>query len=263
MSLLRYIVRLAIVAVMVVLGLLIIATVFPFLGVKTRAWANRTWSRTLMAVIGVKVLVRGQPCLDAPVLWIANHVSWLDIYVLNSVRATSFVAKAEIRRWPVIGWLVAGAGTVFIDRKQRQAVQTASQAMRERFARGEAVGLFPEGTTSPGFDLRPFHSSLFEPARHVEVMIQPVALRFLYRGQRSDYAAFVGEQTLMGNAWKVFRTTGLAVEAVFLPPLQRHDDQGKVLDRGALSAQAHRAILAEIREPAHAPAAGQDVPPVS
>ncbi len=249
MSLLRYVLRLAIILAMVLLGLLIIATIFPFLGVQARAWSNRTWSRLLMRVAGVPVIVRGEPCLDRGVLWVANHVSWLDIYVLNSVRATSFVAKAEIRSWPVIGWLVAGAGTVFIDRKQRQAVQTVARAMRERFDRGEAVGLFPEGTTSPGFDLLPFHSSLFEPARHVDVPIQPVALRFMYRGQRSDYAAFVGDQTLMGNAWRVFRTRGVAVEAVFLPPLQRVDAHGATLDRGSLAAQARAAILAEIVEP--------------
>lgn len=244
MSILRYAVRMAIIVPMILAALLIIATCYPFMGVGARARANRTWSRMLLAVCGIRVEVRGQPVLQAPVLWVSNHVSWLDIYVLNSVRATAFVAKAEIRAWPVIGWLVAGAGTVFIDRRQRQAVQRASQDMRARFDRGEAVGLFPEGTTSDGSDVMPFYPSLFEPARLIDVAIQPVALRFMHQGRRSSFAAFVGEESLMANAWRVLRATGVRVEAVFLPPLARQDEHGHVYSRIELAAHAH----AQVRE---------------
>lgn len=248
MSLLRYVVRLTIALALVLLGLLIIAVAFPLMGVRAKAIANRTWSRTLMAACGVKIVVRGEPVLQAPVLWVANHVSWLDIYVLNSVRATAFVAKAEIRKWPIIGWLVAGAGTVFIERGQRHAVHAVSEAMRLRFDRGEAVGLFPEGTTSPGYDVRTFHPSLFEPARHLDVAIQPVALCFMHDGRRSDFAAFVGEESLMGNAWRVLRSRSVVIEAVFLPPLTRQNDKGEVCTRVELATRAHALVRHEVRK---------------
>lgn len=246
MSVLWFVLRIAVIAPMIVAALLIIATCYPFMGVRSRSLANRTWSRMLLAVCGIAVEVRGQPVYEAPVLWVSNHVSWLDIYVLNSVRATAFVAKAEIRRWPVLGWLVAGAGTVFLDRKQRHAVQHASEAMRRRFDRGEVVGLFPEGTTSNGLDVQTFYPSLFEPARLLDVAIQPVALRFLHQGQRSGFAAFVGEETLLENAWRVLRGTGVKVEAVFLPPLARQDEQGRVYTRVELATRAHAMVREQV-----------------
>src|SRR3546814_2365399 len=81
--------------------------------------------------------------------------------------------------------------------------------MKGRFSQGEVVGLFPEGTTSSGFDVGPFHSSLFDAALRAHVDVQPVALRFFHRGQRSDYNAFVGEQNLLQNLWYLLGTTGV------------------------------------------------------
>ena len=101
----------------------------------------------------MRVTQQGEPVLHGGVLWVVNHISWLDIFFLNGVRATAFIAKSEIRQWPVIGWLVAGAGTIFIERASRHAVHKVGLAMQTHFARKQAVGLFPEGTTSPGFDL--------------------------------------------------------------------------------------------------------------
>ena len=175
--------------------------------------------------------------MTGPVLLVANHVSWIDIFVLNSARATSFVAKSEIRSWPVIGWLVAGAGTLFIERGQRHAVHAMGESMQARFRQGDAVGLFPEGTTSEGSELRPFHASLFEPARAAAVEIQPVALRFLQHGQRSGFAAFIGDESLVANLWRVMGTTGLSVEVVFLPPLATRNADGSLPTRLELSHQ--------------------------
>lgn len=201
---------------------------------------NRRWSRMLMCLCGIRVTVSGQPRLHGPVMLVANHVSWVDIFVLNGVRPTAFVAKSDIRGWPVIGWLVAGAGTVFIERGQRHAVRAAGEALRQRFLAGEAVGLFPEGTTSPGYDVQPFHASLFEAAIQAGADIQPVALRFFHRGRRSDYFSFVGEQNLMQNLWCLLGTRGARVEVVFLEPMDgercRRDGRAKV------AAHAHHAI---------------------
>lgn len=200
-------------------GLVTVVAVFPLLRLRQRQWLIHHWSRVLMACCGVKIRVRGRPKREGAVLWVANHVSWVDIFVMDSVRAVSFIAKSDIRKWPVIGWLVAGAGTLFIERGRRHAVRAVGQQMNARFARGEAVGLFPEGTTSPGLDVAPFHTSLFEPALRAGVDIQPVALLFLHRGERSTRYAFVGEQTLVHNIWNLLTASGTVVELVFCPVL--------------------------------------------
>jgi 1-acyl-sn-glycerol-3-phosphate acyltransferase len=171
----------------------------------------------LLALCGVRVTQQGTPVLQGGVLWVVNHVSWLDIFVLNCVRATAFVAKSEIRNWPLIGWLAAGADTIFIERASRHAVHKVGHAMQAHFARDQAVGLFPEGTTSSGFDLLPFYANLFEPARKAATRIQPVALLYFHQARRSDLAAFVGEQTLLESLWCVLSASGLSIDIHFLP----------------------------------------------
>src|SRR5690606_14868050 len=126
------------------------------------------------------------------------------------------------------------------------AVHAMGQSIHDCFARGDAVGLFPEGTTTEGFSTRPFHASLFEPARAEGVDIQPVALRFMHRGQRSGFAAFVGEETLVANLWRGLGTTGLAVEVVFLEPLPTQHAEGHQPPRLELSHMARNAIAGEL-----------------
>ncbi|OZI40743.1 1-acyl-sn-glycerol-3-phosphate acyltransferase [Bordetella genomosp. 1] len=243
MKLLRFIARVALVLPWILFGLLCVSLVYRVLDGNRRAALNRFWSRVLMRMCGVRMHISGEPRLQGAVLWVANHVSWIDIFVVNAVRATSFVAKAEIRAWPVIGWLAAGAGTLFIERTQRHAVHAMGESIQACFARGEAVGLFPEGTTTEGLDLRPFHASLFEPARVADVAVQPVVLRFKHHGERSGFAAFVGEETLVANLWRVLGATGISVEVVFLPALDTHHADGKPFTRLEVSRAARAAIL--------------------
>ena len=219
MKVTRFTLRASLVTIWILCGLLIIALTYPWIGLSGRLWAKKYWSKILLALCGVRVSQRGTPVLQGGVLWVVNHISWLDIFVLNCVRATAFVAKSEIRHWPLIGWLAAGAGTIFIERASRHAVHKVGHAMQAHFAREQAVGLFPEGTTSSGFDLLPFYANLFEPARKAATRIQPVALLYFHQGRRSDLAAFVGEQTLLESLWQVLSNSSLSIEIHFLPTL--------------------------------------------
>ncbi|PLC54781.1 1-acyl-sn-glycerol-3-phosphate acyltransferase [Pollutimonas nitritireducens] len=248
MTVLLFLPRAVLLIIWLLLGLLLVSAVFPYCTPAARSAITRRWSRVLLFFCGVRVEVSGQPIPHGPALWVANHVSWIDIFVINSVRPTSFIAKSEIRHWPVIGWLVSGSGTVFIERGHRHAVREVGQQMKARFERGEIVGLFPEGTTSPGYDVAPFHSSLFDPAIRVNVDIQPLALRFFHRGQRSDYVAFVGEQTLLRNMWRLLGTTGVSIELEFLAVMS--GDYCAQHGRNKVSAHAHHVIRqAIVRRP--------------
>jgi len=245
LHILRFTLRVIPVVVWLLLGLATVILVFPVLPMRWRSALNHVWSRVLMALCGVRMRVLGAPVLRGPVLWVANHVSWIDIFCLNGVRATAFVAKREIRQWPIIGWLVAGAGTIFIERGSRQALHHVGEAMQQRLRRSEVVGLFPEGTTSAGFDVMPFHASLFEAAIRTRVDIQPVALRFYHRGTRSDHAAFTGDQTLVANMWQLLGTTGMCVELVFLPPYPAA--QCQELGRHGIAAMTQQAVMAVVK----------------
>lgn len=251
MSVLLFSVRAIFVFIWIVLGLLSVICIFPFASLPVRKSMNHQWSRVLLVFCGVGVQVQGEPGSSGAALWVANHVSWVDIFVLNGVRPMSFIAKSDIRRWPIIGRLVAGAGTVFIERGQRQAIMAVGEQMKARFEQGEVVGLFPEGTTSTGFDVAPFHSSLFEAAIRANVDIQPVALRFLHRGRRSDYVAFVGEQNLLQNLWCLLGTTGVRVEAEFLPVLS--NAVCRELGRSKTASHTHHVIRGAVKIGGHKP----------
>ncbi len=240
MSVALFALRAPLVALWVLCGLLTIGLVFVWVGRAGRLALKKHWSRVLLWLCGVRTQVEGQPVRSGAVLWVVNHVSWLDIFVLNVVRSTSFVAKQEIRHWPLIGWLAAGADTIFIERGFRHAVHRVGQSMKLRFDRAQAVGLFPEGTTSEGLDVLPFYRNLFEPARASGVTIQPVALRYYHRGQRSAFPAFVGEESLVQNLWRLLGTTGVTVELVFLAPLAQANHQKPTRDE--LAKAAHEAI---------------------
>lgn len=185
----------------VLIGLGIIVVYFSWCHIEKKQQVIRWWSRQLLRLCRVQVEVQGTPIMDGPVLWVANHVSWLDIFVINSVRSTHFVAKSEIRKWPLLGWLVAGAGTVFIERERRHAIKNAVEQLRKLFAKQLVVGVFPEGTTTDGLDVKRFHNSLFAPAIQANAPLQTVALRFYAQGERSTRFAFTGDQSLVANLW--------------------------------------------------------------
>lgn len=244
MALILFPVRALLTICWIVAGLLTELLAFPLMEFRGRQRLIQGWSRILLRLCGVRMQCQGQPIVRGPVLWVANHVSWLDIFVIDAVRPTSFIAKSDIRRWPVIGLLVAWAGTLFIDRRQRHAVREAGRQMRDRFQRGDAVGLFPEGTTSDGLDVRPFHAGLFEAALQAGVPVQPIALRFLQHGRRTGRFAFVGEQTLVANLWVLLGARGVAVEVEFLPPLAADAGDG---GRAELARRTHQAIAHAVR----------------
>ena len=230
------------VSVWIVLGLLTELLIFPCLGRARRRCIVGGWSRVLLCLCGIRVRPVGEPLLKGAVLWVSNHVSWLDIFVLNSVRTTSFVAKSDIRRWPVIGLLVAWAGTLFIDRGHRHAVRQAAQQMQGCFDHGDAVGLFPEGTTTDGTTVLPFYSGLFDAALQGGVPTQPVVLRIVRQGRLAPELAFVGEQTLVANLWWLLGARGVSVECHFLAPIAATED----LSRTALARQAQADIVAAL-----------------
>jgi 1-acyl-sn-glycerol-3-phosphate acyltransferase len=173
-------------------------------------------------------------------LLLSNHISWIDIFAINAAMPCRFVAKAEIVRWPIIGGMVGHSGTLFIERGRRRAVATVNEAVQGYLRAGESIGVFPEGTTTRGDRLLPFHSNLLAPALEVGCPVWPVGLRYTERGMFSDAAAFVGEMGLVTSLANMLVADDLEIEVAFLPAL----DAAAYENRHTLARAAHSALSA-------------------
>ncbi len=183
----------------------------------------RWWSTTLMRIFGFRVRQVGRPLPDAA-MFVCNHVTWLDIELVHSRRAACFVAKAEIARWPVVGWLAACGGTIFHQRGSPNSLGTVMQTMVERMKAGRSVAVFPEGGTSHGGQLRTFHARIFQAALDAEVPVQPVALRYTRDGERWLDVAFRPGESFFANIMRVLGDPASDAEVHFLPVVPPNPD---------------------------------------
>jgi 1-acyl-sn-glycerol-3-phosphate acyltransferase len=176
------------------------------------------WSTLLLRVFGFRSRRFGTPLPD-PVLFVANHTSWLDIELLHSQRAACFVAKAEIASWPLVGWMASRGGTIFHRRGNNHSLASVMAVMVERLRQGRSVAVFPEGGTGHEGVLRVFHARIFQAALDAEVPVQPVALRFARDGRRVVDAGFRVGESFMGNFLRLLGEAPLDVEVHFLEPV--------------------------------------------
>jgi 1-acyl-sn-glycerol-3-phosphate acyltransferase len=197
--------------------------VFPRVPARRRREIIGWWSAKLMRIVGVETLVEGKPpaATETGAMIAANHVSWLDIFVISSIRPTRFIAKSEIRDWPLAGWIAERSGTIFIRREKRSDTARISQRVHAALAQGDCVGLFPEGTTSWGDQVRKFHSSLFEPAVANGAHVHPCAIRY----ERADGAlcremAYADELSFTQSFGLVLRQRGVTVRLSFAPAIE-------------------------------------------
>lgn len=202
--------------------------------------AARWWLHRLTRILGVAVAWRGAPA-DRPVLFVANHVSWLDIPVLGGAAPVHFLAKAEVAGWPLLGRLATAAGTLYIQRGHGQVHERARQ-IAAHIGEGRAILVFPEGTTTDGRDVRGFHPPLFAAATTGGHAVQPVALRYVDGdGNRHETVPFIGDDAFHTHLWRLLDEDRIRVEVHFLPLLEAGDR-----DHRALAAEAHARVRAAV-----------------
>ncbi len=209
-------------------GFWLIRSRFHLLSTEAQGQHVNIWARKMLAISGIELVLKGEPLATGPVLLVANHISWLDILVMHSAVYCRFVSKSEVKRWPLVGTLATGAGTLFIERESRRDAHRVLHHMVTHLQAGQVLAVFPEGTTSDGVSLLPFHANLIQAAITANVPVQAMALRFVDRrtGLVSQAPRFVGNDTLLASMWRTLTARELLAEVtVGAPELARGRDR--------------------------------------
>ncbi len=185
--------------------------------------ATRWWSGRILRIFGMRIRRFGTP-LPGAVLYVANHISWLDIELIHSQRAIHFVAKSEIERWPLVGWLASNAGTIFHRRGSTDSLASVMRRVVDCLRAGAAVGVFPEGGSGHGDRVGTFHARIFQVALDADVPVQPVALRYGRDGRQDPRVPFAHRESFGANFLRVLGGPPMDAEVHFLEPVAAAPD---------------------------------------
>jgi 1-acyl-sn-glycerol-3-phosphate acyltransferase len=226
------------------IGLSICAFAFPFANLAGRERRIKKWSIQLLQICGVQVEIDHATSASTVhrALIVSNHVSWLDIFVVNTFHPCRFVAKSEIRDWPLLGWLCEKSGTIFIARGRVRDVRRIFEGLVASIKAGEHVAFFPEGTTSAQGSMLPFHPNLFEAAIDAEVPIQPFAIRYLNAsGRLHQDVDFIGDMSFAQSMIAILKAGNVKAVLTRLPIIET-----KGRHRRELASATRQAIAANL-----------------
>lgn len=206
----------------VVVGLVIVASIWSLSNRKTKMKLTKWWSGSLLNHFGVQVVIYGERPNEnlSNTMFLINHVSWLDIYALNSIIPLQFIAKSDINNWPILGYLVRKSGTIFINRNNRKDTSRIVDTTTEVLKAGGNVGFFPEGTTTDGTVLERFKSSIVQAAINAKSTIYPVAIRYpLPDGGINTAIAYAGDISMSEAMMNALKQKKTIAELHFLAPI--------------------------------------------
>lgn len=207
-------------------GMLLLALVFPLIKPRSRSNVIARWARGCLKIFAITLEVRDHRLGIEKGLFVSNHVSWLDICVLQSIHPGRFVAKSEVASWPLVGWMAVKTGTLFIHRKQARDVKRVVGELGNLLKAGESAIIFPEGTTTDGQHLLPFHPSLLQSAIAANSIAYPVAIRYeTMNGQLNFNMAYIGTMSLIQSMIRIAAQGRSRVVVTFGTPIRvaKHD----------------------------------------
>jgi len=239
--------RLLLIGLHLISGTLQASLLFGRVDAKRQQRLTSRWSRQLLTLLGVRIDSAIDPAHIGHGLLVSNHISFIDIFVINALLPSAFVAKSDVRQWPLIGGLCRRTGTVFIERGKRKAAELTRQRMLAALVAGQRLAIFPEGTTTRGDRVLPFHGALFQSAIDAAVPVHALALCYFARdGTPSTAPAYIDETSLIRCLITILESGGLVAQiqlaTSFAPPLA---------ERRHLAHRAHQAIAAALGHPGH------------
>jgi 1-acyl-sn-glycerol-3-phosphate acyltransferase len=199
-------------------GYWIIKTRFAKASQAQQAEHVQQWSAQLLSIMGLQLRMVGTPIPSGMIA--ANHISWLDNVAVHSAHFCRFIAKSDIKAWPVIGYLTHQSGMLFIERASRRDAHRVVEAVAGRLQAGDCVAVFPEGTTGDGLQLLPFHANMIQSAIDADACVQPVAIRYVdsKSGKQSFAPSFVGDDTLLRSVWRTLKSDSMTAVITFGEP---------------------------------------------
>ncbi len=214
---------------------------FPTLPQDQREARVQAWALEMLQCLGVSLEVQGTVPLRGPLLLVANHISWLDILVLHATRYCRFISKSDVKGWPLVGTLATGAGTLYIERSSRRDALRVVHDMAQALRDGDVLAVFPEGTTSNGTAMLPFHANLLQAAISAKSPVLPVALQYLEADgdTPSRAVSYVGDESLVGSVWRTLSARGVRAVVRFGEP---QSTEGR--DRREMAKELHAAVAA-------------------
>ncbi|MBP9942293.1 MAG: 1-acyl-sn-glycerol-3-phosphate acyltransferase [Comamonas sp.] len=231
----------------IVQGIRLVRNGFNHLDAHAQQREVEHWAQGFLRKAGIALQVEGLPIAANPVLWVANHQSWLDIPTLHAARYCRFVSKAEIAKWPLVGHLARSVGTLFIQRGSRRETQRIVQTMTEALQQGDSLAVFPEGTVGNGRDLLPFYGNTLQAAIDADVPIQPVGMTFVdARTGQASYAPCEAwqDEPIVRSLWRTLKTDHLVAVVRYGTP-----EKANGRDRRAWASDL-RACVEALRQPA-------------
>ncbi len=214
--------------------------------------AIRQWMQQACRIIGLQIQITGNLPEQNGQLYIANHVSWLDIIAIASVTDCKFLAKASIRHWPVIGWFTASMGSLFIRRHNRRAFHKSLQRVQERLQQGASICIFPEGTTSDGRHVLPFHSGLLQSAIDAEVAVQPLVLKYENAdGEYEEHAPYYGNHVFVLHMLKLLCRPQTQLKLTVLPAMPQQTGADRQMLARVLEQRFSRELVTHLEKVDH------------
>ncbi|EXG79558.1 lysophospholipid acyltransferase family protein [Cryptosporangium arvum] len=223
-----------------VLAVIPLAVVYPLLSAAERTAVAGGWCRSLLRALDVRMVVDAPAEAPAGALVVANHISWLDILAVGSVRPGRMVAKNDVRGWPLIGALATRGGTIFVDRHRLSTLPGTVADVRTALLSGSRVVAFPEGTTWCGAERGRFYPAVFQAAIDAGAPVEPVTVRYTAAGRPTTVPAFLGDDPLTASAWRIARARDVVVEVRCHPVLAPGGDRRTLAAAAAASVSVVR-----------------------
>jgi 1-acyl-sn-glycerol-3-phosphate acyltransferase len=230
-------------------GVFLSTFVLPTITRRQRNWVISYWSRRLLHIMHIQIKIQGTPPHHdlASTMFVGNHISWLDIHVLNSIRAVRFIAKSEIKSWPIFGWLAKQCNTLFIERDQKKDAVRVIDTAATSLEKGDCLCFFPEGTTTDGTTLLTFKGSLMQAPINAKAKVWPFVIEYPNKHGHPNLAmAFAGETTLLESIWQIVSLSKPQATITFLA---RISPEGH--ERRGLTIAVRHAIATHLNMPHH------------
>ena len=225
-------------------GCFILLLIFPWFKAEQRHQSIRKWCQQLLGIFNMRLSVIGAERLeDTHYLMAANHISWIDIHVINAFKPHYFVAKSEVASWPIFGWMAKQLGTLFIERGKSNSIRNMIQEIAEQLSQ-KAICIFPEGTSTDGWQVAPFKSNLFEAAIVASAPVYVLTIQYfdLQTGKKTTAPAFIDDMGLVDSMWNLICSPPICAQISIskkLPALK---------DRKALAELSQSLITAQLRD---------------